>query len=354
MEKRFNELSRGPLAWGGMRVHWRALWTLAFNSLIAVFLTTIGFGGTFAVNMVFSQCIGLSIFTMLEFVPSRRLSGARLVAGLSLAVAAGAVIGVLIAVVATGAVVERAREPATIFWQSVLIALLFGGIASYYFMSRERLLRTRASLQEQELRGLEAERDRAATELRLLRAQIEPHMLFNSLAHVQSLIDTDPERGKRMLGYLIAYLRYSLLHARQQRTTLGDELKLLESYLEMYRIRMGERLRYAFDVPDALASVVLPPMLLQPLVENAIKHGVEPKVEGGMVRVCARAERGMLGLEVHDTGQGLGAVAAGTGVGLANLRERLAAVYGGAASLSIEDAPTGGVLARLELPLEES
>ncbi|MFV8834702.1 histidine kinase [Aquisalimonas sp.] len=347
-----NAGSEGLSGWGGMRLHWRLLWTLVFNSLIAAFLTTIGYGGTLAVNMAFSQCIGLSIFVMLELVPFRRLERGRLVAGVATAVLIGALAGVLLALLVTGVADERARAPVTVFLQTVVIALLFGGIAGYYFFSRERLLRTRTSLQEQELRRVEAERDRAATELRLLRAQIEPHMLFNSLAHVQSLVDTDPERGKRMLGYLIDYLRYALVHAREPRTVLGDEIRLLESYLAMYRIRMGERLDYTLEVPDALAAEPVPPMLLQPLVENAIKHGIEPLVAGGTVHVAAGLEAGVLWLSVRDTGQGLSDTGGGTGVGLANLRERLVALYGQRARLAIEACPDGGVLARLELPRE--
>lgn len=349
-----NTEARSAIAWGGMRFHWRLLWTLVFNGLIAAFLTTIGYGGTFAVNMVFAQCIGLSIFAMLEVVPVRRLAGGRLVAGIAVAVVLGALAGVLLALLVTGVADERARAPVTVFLQTVVIALLFGAIAAYYFFSRERLLRTRTSLQEQELRRLQAERDRAATELRLLRAQIEPHMLFNSLAHVQSLVDSNPERGKRMLGYLIDYLRYALVHARQSRTVLGDELRLLESYLAMYRIRMGERLQYRIDVPEALRAVVVPPMLLQPLVENAIRHGIEPIVDGGEVRIAARREGDRLHLEVSDTGAGLGPASGGAGVGLANLRERLAALYGGAARLRIAERDDGGVAACVELPWEDA
>lgn len=340
------------VGWAGMRFPWRLLWTLVFNSLIAAFLTAIGYGGPFVVNVVFAQCIGLSIFAMIELVPFRRLDGTRLAAAVAVAVALGALTGVLLALLITGVADERTRAPLTVFLQTVVIALVFGAIAGYYFFSRERLLRTRTSLQRQELLRLEAERDRAATELRLLRAQVEPHMLFNSLAHVQSLIDSNPELGKRMLGHLIGYLRSALTHARQPRALLGEEIRLLEHYLAVYRLRTGERLDYRIDVPDALRTAVLPPMLLQPLVENAIRHGIEPAVAGGEVRITATGADGRLSLVVSDSGAGFGSAAGGTGTGLANLRERLAALYGDEARLRLVERQGGGVEARLELPLE--
>jgi len=342
--------------WGGMRFHWRLLWTLAFNSLIAAFLTTIGYGGTLAINMAFSQCIGLSIFAMIELVVSfgrqhgRRLQGGRLAAAVALAVLLGALTGVVLAVLLIGVAQERDRALVAVLAQTGLIALVFGAIAGYYFFSRERLSRTRTRLQQQELRRLAVERDREATELRLLRAQVEPHMLFNTLAHVRSLIDSNPELGKEMLDHLIDYLRDALQHAREAGTVLGDEARVLENYLAMYRIRMGERLDYRIEIPDQLASEPLPPMLLQPLVENAVRHGVEPAVAGGAVTVSAQAENDWLTVTVRDTGVGLDHAAGGNGVGLANLRERLVALYGDRGQLRVAAAVDGGVVATLELP----
>ncbi len=347
-----HSLSASAIAWGGMRFHWRLLWTLAFNTLVAGFLTAIGYGGTLAVNMVFAQCIGLSIFAMIEFaVRDRRAVGTGQAARIALAVVAGSLAGVLLASVVTGVVDERTRGPATVMLQTVLIALLFGGIAGYYFLARQRLLRTRTLLQQQELQRLQAEHDRTASELRLLRAQVEPHMLFNSLAHVHSLIDSNPERGKRMLDHLIDYLRHALRHARETRSALADELRLLDNYLGICRIRIGERLDYRIEVPDALAAQPVPPMLLQPLVENAVRHGIEPAEAGGSITVSAHAQGDGLIASVRDTGVGFGPTCGGSGVGLANLRERLAALYGDCARLRIEENPGGGVVASLHIPL---
>ena len=163
----------------------------------------------------------------------------------------------------------------------------------------------------------------------------------------------DPKRAQAMLGHLDGYLRATLATTRNDRGTLAEEFALLRGYLEILAIRMGPRLAYELDLPEGLASTTVPPMLLQPLVENAIKHGLEPKVDGGRVRVSARAEGRVLVLMVEDTGLGFGVGATGgTGVGLPNVRERLAALYSGAASLETGENPGGGVRVTLRLPIQ--
>jgi LytS/YehU family sensor histidine kinase len=194
----------------------------------------------------------------------------------------------------------------------------------------------------------------AEAQLRLLQAQIEPHFLFNTLANLQALIGTDPGRARSMLDHLNVYLRAALTAARRERNTLGDEFALLRGYLEIIAIRMDRRLRYRLELPEELAGAEVPPMLLQPLVENAVKHGLEPKLEGGEIAVAATAGGGALTLRVTDTGVGLGgAPTSDTRAGIAQVRERLAALYGGAASLEVVSNPAGGVIATLLLPLAQ-
>jgi sensor histidine kinase YesM len=198
-----------------------------------------------------------------------------------------------------------------------------------------------------------SERGAAEARLRLLQAQIEPHFLFNTLANLQALIGVDPAGARTMLQHLDGYLRASLATTRSDRATLAGEMDLLKSYLEILVIRMGPRLAYRLDLPADLEDVKIPPMLLQPLVENAIRHGLEPKVEGGTVRVSAGKDGNTLVLRIEDTGQGFGtSSAAGTGVGLAHVKERLAAVYGGGASMKTEENPGGGVRITLHLPVQ--
>ena len=180
-----------------------------------------------------------------------------------------------------------------------------------------------------------------------MQAQVEPHFLFNTLASIDHLIETDPPRASRMQRNLIALLRASMPTLREANAggvrDLDRELAVIRPYLEILKVRMEERLQVDLAVPDGLLSAEFPPMMLQSLVENAIKHGLEPKPEGGSLRIAAEIVHGKLVVTVADTGLGFGrAATAGTGVGLANIRERLQLLYGGKASLAVaENAPSG-------------
>ncbi len=190
-------------------------------------------------------------------------------------------------------------------------------------------------------------------QLKLLQGQIEPHFLFNTLANVQSLIDFDPERAKLMLERFTDYLRASLGQLRGDASTLAEEFAMLEAYLGLMQLRMGERLKVALSLPADLGGIELPPLLAQPLVENAIHHGLEPQIAGGTVTVSARRVDGQLWIEVADDGQGLNAPKrrGGNGVALDNIRERLKARYGAFATLELLPRDGGGTLARIQLPL---
>jgi sensor histidine kinase YesM len=195
----------------------------------------------------------------------------------------------------------------------------------------------------------------AEARLQALQAQIEPHFLYNTLANVLSLIDTQPALARHMLERFIAYLRASLLASRAGETTLSAEAELIAAYLEVLAVRMGARLRYRIEIAPALRDLRIAPMLLQPLVENAINHGLEPKVEGGEVLLSARIEQELLCISITDTGVGLGSSTAtkkpGGGVGMSNLRERLHNLYGGAARLQLIENQPCGLSVRLFLPL---
>ena len=186
--------------------------------------------------------------------------------------------------------------------------------------------------------------------LHLLHAQVEPHFLYNTLASAQLLTRSDPARAEAMLGHLIQYLRHSLPRADETLSTLGDELERALAYLEILKIRMGDRLGVQVDVPQALRATPLPAMMLQTLVENAIKHGLEPRTGGGTVWIRARADDAGVAVTVADDGEGFNTKTSGTGIGLKNVRERLRLRYAGDANLSVVANFPAGVAATITVP----
>jgi len=205
----------------------------------------------------------------------------------------------------------------------------------------------RGRLQRQKMQAQAAE-----AQLRLLQAQIEPHFLFNTLANIESLLDADPPRARAMLEAFSDHLRAGMGQLRVDETTLGAELEMAANYLRLLQIRMGERLRFSVEANEDARAALLPPLLLQPLVENAIRHGLEPKVAGGEVRIVAAVENGRLCVQVRDDGLGGEAppAAKGAGSALANIRARLRHRYGERASLRLLHG--AGTDATLELPYQ--
>jgi signal transduction histidine kinase len=309
---------------------------VAFNTGIAALLTLVGYGGDFGDNFVFSQCIGLSVLILIHlgwrgFWPMQKPPRLPFIGLIMLAILAGWLGGSAIASALLGLPWTAGRSALA----ALGVTVAAGAAGTWFFWSRHK--------------AAELERGRIEAQLKLLQAQIEPHFLFNTLANLDALIATDPPRARIMLAHLNDYLRATLVAARKERNSLEEEFALLRNYLEVLAIRMGARLTHELALPDSLAAAQVPPMLLQPLVENAVKHGLEPKVEGGSVTVSAREERGRLVLEVADTGLG-GHASGGSGVGLANLRERLAAAFGGAADVQAGPNAAGGYTVTLRLP----
>jgi len=218
-----------------------------------------------------------------------------------------------------------------------------------------RRIGERRRLEAQQVRESATEKELTVARLNLLHAQVEPHFLYNTLASAQLLTRSDPARADAMLGNLILYLRHSLPRCADAPSTLGDELERARAYLDILAIRMGPRLALQVDVPDALLGLAFPPMMLQTLVENAIKHGLEPKPGGGTVWILARVQATPQGhaaaVTVADDGRGFSTDGAGTGVGLRNVRERLRLAYGQRASFAIVANFPHGVAATITVPL---
>lgn len=297
------------------------LGVLAVNTLIAGFLSAIGIGHSFAENLLVSQCIGLCIYAGClagtRWAPTAR--GKTL--GMILAVPAGAAAGVGLATLLLG---PRSGEwVGSMAWQSLLIGLLFGTAISALFYLRSRMDQLEAELKERQLREALAEKARVDAQLRMLQAQIEPHFLFNTLANLAVLVRSDPERAERLLADLIAWLRATLQRTREAESTLGDEIELLRRYLDILGLRFGERLRVVFDVPEALLARPFPLLLLQPLVENAVHHGIEPSAGRGEIVISVSRSGDRVRVEIVNPVPESAPRRVGNHMALSNVRERL-------------------------------
>jgi signal transduction histidine kinase len=331
------------------------------NVIIAVICTyVINIGRSFLANLVISMCVGWLAEIMIDG-PRLLIWGFKRPRFLPffliwlVAIPTAQRLGNLVAAHILGIPLERidaarAQNETALF----VLTLLVCSFICYMFWTRMRYQNAKADAEAEKARSAAIERQALQAQLRLLQAQIEPHMLFNTLANLRGLIGLDGPRAQHMLDQLIQYLRATLLSSRAEQTTLGDEFKLMDAYLGLMSVRMGARLSYGLHLPDDLHALTVPPMLLQPLVENAIKHGVEPKIEGGRIEVRAQRENDLLVLLVSDTGLGLEGSpvdANGTHVGLANICERLRALYGERASCVLSPNTPSGAIAKLTFPL---
>jgi hypothetical protein len=231
--------------------------------------------------------------------------------------------------------------------------LVVAGLVSCFFVLQRQAAEAAARTHESELRRIRLDQQMAEARLQALRAQIEPHFLFNTLANVQQLYRTEPGRGREMLANFIKYLRTALPQMRHDETTLRHEVDLARAYLDVLQVRMGERLKVCYDIPEDLAGLPFPPLALSTLTENAIKHGLNPLPEGGTIEIRARIEGGHVKVSVADSGAGLRA-SGGTGAGVANLRARLAALYGNAANLEFEANAPRGICATVAVPVRNA
>jgi LytS/YehU family sensor histidine kinase len=267
-----------------------------------------------------------------------------------LAVIPGAMLGTLMTVIVKGRTLAYLIGDE--HWRVITTASMgigFGAVITLIYINRERAARVQNTLLRAEAEKNLLERQVLEARLQLMQAQIEPHFLFNTLASVRQLILTDPEAAAKMQGDLIKYLRAAIPQMRESTTTLAREAELSRAYLDILKVRMENRLGWTIDIPPALGAAGFPPMMLPTLVENAIKHGLEPLTQGGEIRISATAAGGKLRVSVADTGAGF-ADEPGGGVGLTNVRERLASLYGKQAQLIVEPNRPRGAIMTIEIP----
>jgi hypothetical protein len=320
----------------------------AVCSVSSVFFTLLN-GSSLTDNLITIHAIGFSQLTLATLV-RLRFRGRLPALGLAFALLAGFVLGSKLASLV------GAPDPAALVLQDPVAmrgfigaSLFVGVVVTAFFLYFSYTRGVREELERERRRAAEALQGETAARLALLQAQIEPHFLFNTLANVHALIEQDPTAASRTLHELNAYLRASLRRSRQMTATVGEEIELVEALLALGRARLGARLEHTVSVPAELRSIPLPPLLLQPLVENAIRHGIEPAIDGGKIDVDVRRSGAGLELTVADTGAGLNANAP-EGVGLANVRARLASLYGANGKLLLYGNAPRGVIARLIIP----
>ncbi len=354
-----------PSPWKGVRDFY--VLVMLFSALVAavVTLASPSFSG-FLRWLFIAESIGVTgvtIGTLLSRLTRlRRLTprAAHLFIG-GLAFPLGYVIGSSFAYAVLG-------EPLPIFQPEPrrVIALVATGLAALFIVYLDAM---RQRIENEAAARLEAQRLASESQLRLLRAQLEPHMLFNTLANLRSLVDVDPKLAQSMIDQVILYLRSALAASREESVALRQEFAQLRAYLEIMALRMGPRLTYAFELPEGLESFAIPPMLLQPLVENAIKHGIEPKIGKSDIKIAARRNGSAVEITVTDTGLGWnghepGAAiersaadsldsamnGASSGYGLVHVRERLKAFYGVLATLTLGSNAPQGARATVRIP----
>jgi len=329
------------------------VYVVIIDTLIAFFLSATGISHPFAINLLMSQCYGLSIFAIVSlllsaFKPWKKPALMMLI--LAVSIVGGYFIGSFLGFIILQQVFSiTLQQRGADIPRTIVLVLALGATVSYFFYSRAAMKVDKAIIQQERITRLSSEKEALEATLRLLQAQIEPHFLFNTLSNVLSLIDTDPVKGKTMLSDLIRYLRTSLSRTLPNTTTLGQEMEMVQTYLSIQQVRMGARLSFVIDLPDTLSGYPLPPMLLQPLVENAIKHGLDPLVEGGEVLVGASEGDGTVRITIADTGAGLSSYEQ-AGIGLANVRERIRLIYGDEGRLILEENIPHGVRAIIEVP----
>jgi signal transduction histidine kinase len=234
------------------------------------------------------------------------------------------------------------------------LALLLAPWVALAALVRQKDALARHQALEFELARSELQRQALDARMHLLQAQVAPHFLFNTLANVQALVDAGSAQASAVLRSLVAYLRAAVPRLHEPATTLGQELQLVQAYLELMHMRMPDRLRFELQVDPGSERLRCPPMTLLTLVENAVRHGIDPSEEGGLIRIEVRREGALCRVRVCDSGMGLGSANAGLGTGLSSLRERLQLSFGERAQLRLSEVQPHGVCAEIEFPAQEA
>lgn len=335
---------------------------LFFNTLICTLVAiviwiafpAIGKHGLFS-NWVYSQCVGQIIcIGSLAFsyaLRSRQVKSRRIyVLGSILIVLFGFFVGHRLASYLLSHPVVTLND-GPVFWTTLTVTIFVTLFSILFYGTWHHVTNLKLAAVQESARASKAR-------LSMLQAQVEPHMLFNTLSNLRSLIDSDPNTAQHMLDHLVDYLRATLAGSQHDAASLKEEFALLENYLSLMAIRMGERLSFKLDLPDTLEQLKVPVLILQPVVENAIKHGLEPNVNGGHINVQARATKQFVAVEIIDSGVGYNAVepTISGGFGLKSIRDRLQTADTSYDVLSISSPPqdaNSGTAVTVRFPISD-
>ena len=327
----------------------RFLVVLAINTVVAACLTPIGVWKSFDSALVSAHIVGLSIMLAALMALNWRQSPFPPLVTQLLSVVVGSAVGTILVILVKGYELETVVKDPEGAINLLILGATIGAFTILISIARDRETRAQAAMHMAEAERHLHGKQLLEARLQLLQAQIEPHFLFNTLASVQHLVETEPAAASRMLGDLIKYLRAAMPQMREHGSTIGREAELARAYLSIQRVRTGGRFDFVIDIPDTLLDQAFPPMMMLTLVENALKHGFEKQSGSGEICVSARRDAGYLTVEVTDNGAGFRTDST-DGVGLTNVRERLKALYGDTARLVLEENSPGGVRARISLP----
>ena len=327
-----------------MTLGWQRIVTTLAVSIVLGLLASFRLGFPVILDAVILGILAMLFFGLFEQWPRRLPAWLPRWVLQVLGVAAAMPLGTL----ALSAVANGPGGPP--LWELHDLGLLVGPWVALAALVRQREALARHQALAFDLERSELERQALDARLHLLQAQVAPHFLFNTLANVQALVDAGSPRASTVLRSLTAYLRAAVPRLNEPSTTLADELRLVRAYLDLMHLRMPDRLRFSVQADDASLALRCPPMTLLTLVENAVRHGIDPSEEGGRIDIDVQRRDGRCVVRVRDTGVGLGSSGNGLGTGLSTLRERLRLAFGGDAELRVTEQPPRGVRAEVDLP----
>jgi sensor histidine kinase YesM len=354
----FKERLRCALQWKRIRV------LLIADTLIALLLfalDTISGGSanrwlSLAANFIFCHAIGASIYFLIHLTDLLAIKNRwKKLLGLTGIFIASSWIGTFVAFGLFNFLFEpnlHINNFKSFLIGNSFLAAFFGALVLGYFLLREKFENAVAQLAEKEINEQRLSQLKTKAELEALRAKVNPHFLFNTLNSIASLIPVDPAKAEEMVQKLAHLLRFTLDASNHELMKLSDELQVIREYLAIEKIRLGERLSYEISIDEALTEVSIPGLLLQPLVENSVKHGIAPAKNGGHISITCREQNGHCQIEIVDTGKGFEASEVVEGFGLSGVKERLALHYGN--DCAFEMAANSGVRILLRIPLDSS